>query len=161
MGDRAERACSFFMEGYTCAQSLFTAFADIFGFDKETALKVSAGLGGGVGRMREVCGVVTSASMILGLMYGATDGADRASKAYTYEKVREFAEKFKAIEGTIICRELLGLKKAEESHIPEERTKEYYASRPCPRITREAAEILEKMIEEYFASQDENNIQNK
>lgn len=150
MGERAEKAHGYFMEGFTCAQSLFTAFADIFGFDKETALKVSAGLGGGIGRMRETCGVVTSASMILGLMYGATEGEDSKSKAYTYEKVREFADRFKALEGTIVCRELLGLdENIKEGHIPEERTAEYYAKRPCPRITREAAEILEDMINEY------------
>lgn len=155
MGERAEKAYSYFMEGYTCAQSLFTAFADLFGFDKETALKVSAGLGGGVGRMREVCGVVTSASMIFGLMYGATDGSDRESKNLTYEKVREFAERFKEIRGTIMCRELLGLEGEEKSHVPEERTPQYYASRPCPAITREAAQILEEMIADYF--KDKNN----
>ena len=155
MGERADRAYNYFMEGFTCAQSLFTAFADIFGIEKETALKLSAGLGGGVGRMREVCGVVTSASMIIGMMYGATEGSDRDSKAFTYEKVREFADSFKAIEGTIMCRELLGLDKAEESHIPQERTAEYYASRPCPRITREAGEILEKMVEEYIKNKSE------
>lgn len=156
MGERAEKAYGYFMEGFTCSQSLFAAFADIFGFDKETALKTAAGLGGGVGRMREVCGVITSASMILGLMYGATEGCDRESKAFTYEKVRQFAERFKAIEGTIICRELLGLDKAEDSHIPGERTKEYYATRPCPRITREAAGILEEFVVEYFRSQNQN-----
>lgn len=150
MGNRAEKAYGYFMEGYTCAQSLFAAFADIFGFDKDTALKTAAGLGGGVGRMREVCGVVTSASMIIGLMYGATEGADKEAKAFTYEKVRQFADRFKAIEGTIMCRELLGLDKAEESHIPQERTAEYYATRPCPRITREAGIILEEMVEEYL-----------
>lgn len=150
MSERADRAYNYFMEGFTCAQSLFASFADIFGFDEETALRLSAGLGGGVGRMREVCGVVTSASLILGMMYGATEGSDKESKAFTYEKVREFADKFKAIEGTILCRELLGLEKAEESHIPQERTPQYYASRPCPRITREAAEILEEMVEEYY-----------
>lgn len=150
MSERADRAYNYFMEGFTCAQSLFVSFADIFSFDEETALKLSAGLGGGVGRMREVCGVVTSASLILGMMYGATKGDDKESKAYTYEKVREFSDKFKAIEGTILCRELLGLDEAEESHIPQERTPEYYASRPCPRITREAAEILEEMVNEYL-----------
>lgn len=157
MGKRAEDAYGLFMEGYTCAQSLFAAFADIFGFDRETALKTAAGLGGGIGRMREVCGVVTSASMIIGLMYGATEGSDRQSKAYTYEKVREFADKFKAIEGTIMCRELLGLTQPENDHTPEERTPEYYAKRPCPRITREAAEILEEMIAEYNLRQDDSH----
>lgn len=146
MGKRADNAYELFMEGYTCSQSLFASFADIFGFDRDTALRTAAGLGGGVGRMREVCGVITSASLILGLKYGATDGCDKESKALTYEKVREFSEKFKEKEGTIICRELLGLDKPEESHIPEERTAEYYENRPCPRLTREAAEILEEML---------------
>lgn len=149
MGKRADRAYSLFMEGFTCSQAVFASFSDIFGIDEKTALRTAAGLGGGVGRMREVCGVVTSASLIIGLMYGATDGEDSASKAHTYEKVRGFAEKMREKEGTVICRELLGLEKAEDSFVPGERTKEYYESRPCPRLTREAAEILEEMIEEW------------
>ncbi len=149
MGKRADEAYGLFMQGYTCSQSLFAAFADIFGFDRETALRTAAGLGGGIGRMREVCGVVTAASLVIGLMYGATDGSDKNSKAFTYEKVREFAERFRKEKGTISCRELLGLDKAEESHIPEERTAEYYAVRPCPEITRTAALILEDMVAEY------------
>lgn len=147
--DKAERislAEDLFSQGFACSQSVFAAFSDMFGIDRDTALKISAGLGGGVGRMREVCGVVTSASMVLGLTYGATDGTDRESKANTYAKVREFADKLREKEGTIICRELLGLDKAEESHIPRERTKQYYAERPCKRLTAEAAEILCDML---------------
>lgn len=148
--DKAERirtAAELFSQGFACSQSVFAAFSDIFGIDRETALKISAGLGGGVGRMREVCGVVTSASMVLGLAYGATDGSDKKSKAETYLKVRQFADRLKEKEGTIICRELLGLGKAEKSHVPQERTPKYYSERPCKRLTEEAAEILCDMLE--------------
>ena len=95
MGKRADKAYKLFMEGFTCSQSVFAAFSDLFGIDEKTALRASAGLGGGVGRMREICGVVTSASLVLGLMYGATEGEDSQSKAYTYEKVREFSARMK------------------------------------------------------------------
>ena len=145
--NKGETAKNLFEEGYNCSQAVVGAFCDELNIDRDTAYKLASSFGGGMGRMREVCGVVTSASLIIGLMYGATEGSDKESKALTYEKVREFADKFKEKENTIICRELLGIDKAEESHIPEERTKEYYDSRPCPRLTKEAALILEEMIE--------------
>lgn len=136
-----------FSQGFACSQSVFAAFSDMFGIDRETALKISSGLGGGVGRMREVCGVVTAASMVLGMKYGTADGANKEAKAETYAKVREFADKFREKEDTIICRELLGLLKEEKSHIPQERTKAYYSQRPCLRLVKEATEILCEMLE--------------
>lgn len=96
--------------------------------------------------MREVCGVVTGASMVLGLEYGTSDGNDKKAKAETYAKVREFSERFKEIESTIICRELLGLFKEEKSHIPQDRTKEYYKKRPCMRLVKNSTAILCDML---------------
>lgn len=144
--ERVFLAQEFFSQGFACSQSVFAAFADMFGIDRDTALRISAGLGGGVGRMREVCGVVTAASMVLGLKYGTSDGSDKNAKAETYAKVREFADKFKEKEDTVVCRELLGLVKAENSHVPQERTKEYYAERPCMRLVKEGTEILCDML---------------
>ncbi|MDD6021955.1 MAG: C-GCAxxG-C-C family protein [Oscillospiraceae bacterium] len=144
--ERIKLADDLFSQGFACSQSVFTAFSDLFGIDKNTALKISAGLGAGVGRLREVCGVVTGASMIFGMKYGATDGKDSASKANTYAHVREFASRLKEKEGSIICRELLKLNKPEKSAVPQARTVEYYETRPCRRLVSEAADIICDML---------------
>ena len=146
-----ERAGELFLEGYNCAQSVFTAFCDRFGMDEETAKRVSAGLGGGVGRMREVCGAVSGAAMVLGSLACASSGDDTAGKAKNYELVREFAERFKArCGGTVVCRELLKLGvQMENTAVPEIRTADYYKNRPCLMLVEVAAEILCQMIKEY------------
>ena len=142
-------AVKLFKEGYNCSQSVFTAFAYRFGIDEETAKKISAGLGGGVGRMREVCGAVSGAAMVIGSLASATDGADSESKQKNYEFVQEFVKRFTEENGSAICRELLGLEeKAEISAKPESRTAEYYKKRPCVELVECAAEILEEMIKE-------------
>ena len=149
--NRVEKAAELFLEGFNCAQSVFTAFCDRFGMDEETAKKVSAGLGGGVGRMREVCGAVSGAAMVIGSITCATDGDDKQSKAKNYELVREFAERFKQRHGdTVICREMLKLNiPMENSAMPENRTAEYYKNRPCLKAVEDAADILSQIIEEY------------
>lgn len=145
-----ERAGELFLEGFNCAQSVFTAFCHRFGMDEETAKRVSAGLGGGVGRMREVCGAVSGAAMVLGSVVSAVSGDDQENKAKNYELVREFAERFKKRHGgTVICRELLELDiPMESSAKPERRTAEYYKDRPCLKIVEDAAEILLEIIKE-------------
>ena len=144
-----DRAVELFKEGFNCSQSVFTAFAYRFGMDEETALKVSAGLGGGLGRMREVCGAVSGGAMVIGSICSATEGKDGDSKQKNYELVREFAEKFAKENGSIICRELLELDvKMEESAKPEERTAQYYKKRPCVELVECAARIIEEMIKE-------------
>lgn len=149
--NRTEKAGQLFLEGYNCAQSVFTAFCDRFGLDEETAEKLSAGLGGGVGRMREICGAVSGAAMVLGSLASATEGDDSQSKMKNYELVREFSERFKERHGgTVICREMLELKiPMENTAMPENRTAEYYKNRPCLKAVEDAAEILTQMIEEY------------
>ena len=144
-----ERAMELFHEGYNCSQSVFTAFAYRFGIDEDTAKKISAGLGGGVGRMREVCGAVSGAAMVIGSICSATDGKDSESKQKNYELVREFADRFTKRNGTVICRELLGLEvKMENTAKPESRTAEYYKKRPCVELVGDAAEILAEIIKE-------------
>ena len=144
-----DRAVELFKEGFNCSQSVFTAFAYRFGMDEETALKVSAGLGGGLGRMREVCGAVSGGAMVIGSICSATEGKDGDSKQKNYELVREFAEKFAKENGSIICRELLELDvKMEESAKPEERTAQYYKKRPCVELVECAARIIEELIKE-------------
>ena len=144
-----DRAVELFREGYNCSQSVFVAFCHRFGLDEETAKKVSAGLGGGMGRMREVCGAVSGGAMVIGSICAPVDGKDSNSKQKNYELVREFAGRFAKKNGSIICRELLGLDvKMEKSAEPEKRTAEYYKKRPCVELVADAAEILTELIEE-------------
>ena len=144
-----ERAVDLFHQGFNCSQSVFVAFSHRFGIDEDTAKKISAGLGGGVGRMREVCGAVSGVAMVIGSICAATDGKDAESKQRNYELVREFADRFTKRNGTVICRELLGLnEKAENSAEPEKRTAEYYKKRPCAELVADAAEILAELIAE-------------
>ena len=144
-----EKAKNYFLEGFNCSQSVFCAFADRFGIDEETAKKISAGLGGGVGRMREVCGAVSASAMVLGSVCAPTDGSDNESKMKNYELVREFADRFKERHSTVICREILALNvKMEATARPDDRTAEYYKNRPCLRVVEDAAEILEEMLGE-------------
>ena len=146
-----ERAGQLFLEGFNCSQSVFTAFCDRFGLNEETAKKVSAGLGGGVGRMREVCGAVTGAAMVLGSLRSATEGDDADGKKENYELVREFSERFKErCGGTVVCRDILKLGiPMENTAMPENRTADYYKNRPCLRLVENAAEILCQIIKEY------------
>jgi len=137
--NHGEKAVELFSAGMNCAQAVYCAFAEELGMDGETAAKVSSGLGGGVGRLREVCGAVTGATLVLGLKFGP-------DKATVYEKVQEFAAAFKAEMGSIVCRELLSGTGATAGGAPEARTAEYYKKRPCAEIVRFAAEALGKMI---------------
>lgn len=143
---RVDKAEANFMAGYNCAQSVFITYADLFGIDDETARKLSCPMGGGMGRMREVCGTVSSMSLLGGLKIGNTDPNNQDAKTASYELTRQMADAFKEVNGTMICREILGILEREESAAPSLRTEEYYASRPCARIVRSAAEILEKHL---------------
>ena len=148
---KKDRALELFMEGFNCSQSVFTAFADRFGIDENTAKRISAGLGGGVGRQREVCGAVSGAVMVLGSISAAVDGDDAEGKKENYELVREFCDLFRERHGgTIICREMLKIMAdKKEPATPDKRNAEYYAKRPCAKAVYDAAEILEEMIEKY------------
>lgn len=143
---RVQKAVGLFESGYNCAQSVFAAYADLFGMDMQTALKMSSAMGAGVGRMREVCGVVSSMAMLAGLKEGNDDPGDEEAKAHIYGLVRMMSAKFKERHGTIICRELLGIEGMEESARPTVRTPEFYASRPCRGLIAHAAEIIEEFL---------------
>ena len=116
-------------EGYNCAQAVFLAYSDLYGLDRNTAVRLSSGLGGGVGRMREVCGTVLGMSLLVGLEEGSLDPRDIQAKRHTYEVVQKMAAEFKKKNGSVICRELLGLEKAEQNPMPEARTEIYYKKR--------------------------------
>ena len=146
MESRVEKAQELFCSGYNCAQSVFAAYADLFGMDQETALKLSCPMGAGIGRMREVCGTVCAMAMLSGFGHGNTDPQDEEAKKAAYELVRRMAQEFKEENGTLLCRELLGISGMEESAAPTVRTPEYYASRPCLGIIGCAARIVEKYL---------------
>ncbi len=146
MTDHKNKAKSLFLDGYNCAQAVFVAFSDVTGVDEKTATALSSSFGGGMGRMREVCGAVSGMFMAAGALYGA-DTLDQTKKAEHYARIRELADAFRAQTGTIICRELLELPEGERGGDPAVRTKEYYAKRPCAELVYIAAEILENYIE--------------
>ena len=146
--DHAEKARTLFLEGYNCAQAVFCAFEDLTGLDREKSARLASSFGGGMGRMREVCGTVSGALMVLGLLRGYADPEDPKAKTDHYHLVQEFARRFREINGTIICRELLQGVKTKPGNDPEARTPEYYASRPCLRHCGEAAEIVDELLRE-------------
>lgn len=144
MESRVDLARELFLSGYNCCQSVFTAYSDLFGVERELALKLSCSMGGGMGRMREVCGAVSGMALVAGLACGNTDPKNQAAKTKNYEMVRKMADAFRAEHRSIICREILGLRAAEKSAAPEERTEEYYRKRPCVRMVETAARIIEE-----------------
>lgn len=147
MKDRVEKAVELFKSGYNCSQSVVAAFADMYGFTQEQALRMSASFGGGIGRMRQTCGAACGMFLLAGLEKGAVDGKDREGKAANYALVQQLAEEFRKRNGSMICAELLGLKKPESSSMPEARTEQYYAKRPCAKMVEEAAVIWAEYLE--------------
>ena len=137
-----ERAYAAFLKGYNCAQAVAVAFAPELGMSEAQVLRLSAGYGAGVGRLREVCGAFGGAVLVLGALYGNTDPA---GKSEMYARVQALAAQYKAQNGggSLVCRELLGLKQAEGSPVASARTPEYYKKRPCPQLVRLAADRLE------------------
>ena len=142
----AQKAMALFKEGYNCSQSVFLAFADKYDMDRSTALKLSSSFGGGMGRLREVCGAVSGAVMVLSMKYGYDDAkADKEKKAL-YKKVQEVLGGFESEVGSIICRELLNIKEKISDPTPAERNEKYYAKRPCAELVYISAKLTEDYI---------------
>lgn len=146
--DHGKIAEELFAGGCNCSQAVVAAFEDVTGFDRETSLRVASALGGGMCRMREVCGAVSGAMLVLGMAEGDGSESDHVKKADLYKRGQDFCGIFKDEMGSIICRELLGLPGGKDSPVPEKRTNEYYKKRPCGEIVRFAAKTLEKMLED-------------
>ena len=147
--DRIQRAVELFMQGYGCSQSVVCAFADRYGLDEEMALRIAAGFGGGVGRMRMMCGTCSALVMLAGLEKGQTRGEDREGKMACYQLVRELLDTFKQRNGSIICADLLqmqGVKAETNTAQPDERNAEYYRVRPCARKVESAARVFAEWI---------------
>lgn len=142
------------MQGFNCSQAVVAAFADIYGYTEEQALKMSAGFGAGIGRMRMSCGAFNALTLLAGLDCGSTTPGDREGKSYNYKVVQELAAHFKEEHGTLICAELLKLKKgAPLSYEASERTAEYYKQRPCVNQIVSAARIYCDYLEAKATTQ--------
>ena len=146
MMSRADRAEELFRMGYNCGQSVFAAFADVLGMSVEEAAKIASPFGAGFGKLREVCGAVSGMTLVAGYLKGYSDPADYESKKEVYALIQKMCAEFEERQGSIICRELLGLKKGEDTSEPAVRTEEYYRSRPCIGACRTAAEIVEREV---------------
>lgn len=140
---KKEYAEALFKSGCNCSQSVAAAFAEEAGLDCELVKQLTIGFGGGVGRMREVCGAVSGMAFVISALY-------KEDKADIYVRVQEVAGKFREENGSVVCRELLGLEGGKElSPVPEARTQAYYKKRPCAELVGTAADILEKYIAEH------------
>ena len=148
---RRETAISNFKKGYNCSQSIILTFADMLPVDEAALLRLSSSFGGGMGRLREVCGAVSGMFMVAGLLYGYDGPETGQIKAEHYAGIQELAHRFEERNGSIVCRELLGLKIRHDVPAPEARTTEYYKKRPCPEMIGDAAEILEQYINEKLS----------
>ena len=146
---RVSRAVDNFMAGYGCCQSVVAAFSDLYGMDELTAKRIAAGFGGGVGRLRMMCGAVSGIVMLVGLDCGQTEGSDREGKSACYKVVQQLLARSEQENGSLICAEILGLKgheKAASSYEASPRTAEYYKTRPCAAKVESAARIFDDYL---------------
>ena len=150
--DRATLAAELFVSGYNCAQAIAVAFCDEIGMEKEAAAKMASSFGGGMGRLREVCGAVSGMLLVAGILYGYDAPGDDAQKKEHYTRVQALAGSFRERIGSIVCREIL--KNPPSDPTPSPRTEEYYRDRPCVRMVYTAARILEDYIREHPRTQE-------
>jgi len=142
--DRQLKAAQLFLDGYNCAQAVAAAFSDVTGLTPEFSARMASSFGGGMGRMREVCGAVSGMLLVTGLLYGYDTPGNDAVKKELYARVQEMAGQFREASGSIICREIL--KNPASDPNPTPRTETFYQSRPCARMVFTAARILEEML---------------
>ena len=154
MSPKAKRAYELFLQGYNCAQSVAGAFADEMGLPLETVMRIACGFGGGIGRLRETCGTVSGMVLAAGMLRGYGSPETGEKKTQTYAMIQELAARFRTANGSIVCRELLGLAAPEGTPKAEARTPEYYRKRPCPRLAAGAAGILEAYLAETAGEKD-------
>ena len=145
--DHGLKAAELFRQGYNCAQAVAVAFCDVTGLEPDFAAKMASSFGGGMGRMREVCGAVSGMLMVLGLLYGYDTPGDDAGKKLQYQAVQALSSQFREQTGSIICREIL--KNPPSDPNPTPRTEAFYAKRPCARMCLVAGRILDAYIAEH------------
>ena len=145
--NHVERAVELFVEGYNCAQAVAAAFGDLTDLDEKTAARMASCFGGGMGRMREVCGAVSGMLMVAGVLYGYDDPKATKEKRELYAQVQAMAGQFREELGSIVCRDLL--KNPPSDPNPTPRTEQFYKERPCARMVKTAARIMEEFIENH------------
>ena len=145
--NHVERAVELFVEGYNCAQAVAAAFGDLTGLDEKTAAKMASCFGGGMGRMREVCGAVSGMLLVAGILYGYDDPKATKEKRELYAQVQAMAGQFREELGSIVCRDLL--KNPPSDPNPTPRTEQFYKERPCARMVATAARIMDEFIQEH------------
>lgn len=145
---REEIARNLFTEGYNCAQATFGAYADQLGLDKETAMRLASSFGGGMGKMREVCGAVTGALLAYGMLKGYSDPKDLTAKSEHYRMIQNFMKSFQEENGSYLCRDLLNGCASDHDHRPEARSEAYYRKRPCVDCVGSAVRLLDAMLTE-------------
>ncbi|UCC41176.1 MAG: C_GCAxxG_C_C family protein [Candidatus Aminicenantes bacterium] len=143
--NRVETAVSCFKEGFSCSQAVFSAYSELFGLNRELALKISQSFGGGIAHMGEMCGAVTGAFLVIGLKYGRIEAEDIEAKEKTYELVQEFVKRFKSLHGSVNCTELLGFDLGTPEGMKLAEKKELFEN-ACPKFVQNAAEILEQIL---------------
>ena len=147
MSEKTEKAKELFKQGYNCSQAVLGVFCEELGLDFDTAMKIASSFGGGMGRMREVCGTVSGMFMAAGLAFASS--SDSASeKGEHYKRIQELAKRFKDKNGSIICRELLQGIESSNTPTPSERTEIYYKKRPCVELVGDSVEIFEEFLKE-------------
>lgn len=142
-----DRAVELFKAGYNCAQAVAVAFCDVTGVDEKTTARMVSSFGGGMGRMREVCGAVSGMLFTLSYLYGYDTPGDDVSKKELYTNVQALAGEFRERVGSIICREIL--RNPPSDPCPTPRNESFYAKRPCARMVHTAAELMDRFIREH------------
>jgi C_GCAxxG_C_C family probable redox protein len=143
--NRIEKAVSCFNEGFSCSQAILSSYGVVFGMTRNTCLKIATGFGAGIARQAETCGAVAGAIMVIGLKHGRTRVEDEASRDSTYERAQQFISRFKARNGSITCKELLGHDISTEGGL-QAAEEEALFTEFCPKLVRNAAEILENIL---------------
>ena len=143
--DRGTLAAELFLQGYNCSQAVVLAFRDVTGLDDKMAARLSSGFGGGMGRMREVCGAVSGMVLVAGMLYGYDETGNDPKKKELYTLIQDTAAQFRAETGSIVCREIL--KNPPSDPNPTPRTAEFYQKRPCARMVKLAADILSRYVD--------------
>lgn len=141
--NRASLAEKYFLKGYSCSQAVVLAYKDLIKLDEKTILKLSSPFGGGMGRLREVCGAFSGALIVLGYLKG-NDSTDLKKKTKLYQDIQSLAKDFTKLNGFLRCRDLLGVDKSKPT--PSKRNAKFYHARPCQKIVGNAARVLEKYL---------------
>lgn len=146
--NKGDYAVNCFNSGFNCSQSVLTAFCMDFGLDEKLALKIAGSLGGGMGHIGEACGAVTGAFLVLGLRYGQDDEEDKYAKALNYLMVKDFASRFRKLNGSISCKELLEYDISDEKQLNAARETDIFRTK-CAKYVKDAVMLLEEMLAEH------------